>query len=146
MKGIIRRAVSSVTATSLIASLVFLTASPAAADACVPVPGQTVPVGADIDGDGQDDVYIPAISNIQVCAEVVGGYGITLPTVGSCGPSCTYVKVYADFGGDADLILTISYAADSQVYSERFTIDGPLIVPELGGPCVRVGSGECPPG
>lgn len=96
----------------------MLGAGPAAATGtatCVPLPTSTPAVGADLDGDGVDDVRVPSVTNVTLCAGadvVLSG----LPTIEreQCGGlgSCMIYWIEYSITGYADTGVTLCYTAD----------------------------------
>lgn len=94
----------------------LVAASPAAAaTACVPLAASTPGLTADVDGDGTDDVTVPALSGATLCvgANVVlsGPPTIEREQCGGFGSCMTYYVTY-ELTGYAEADATLCYTAD----------------------------------
>jgi hypothetical protein len=108
------RGVAVAAAAGCVASLFVSGPAGAASTTCVALPVSTPSLGADLDGDGADDVRVPGVSEASLCvgADVVLG---GLPTIereqcGGFGSCMTYYVSYA-LTGYADVGATFCYTA-----------------------------------
>lgn len=112
---LVYRGVVLAAAAGLVASLFATGPAAAASVTCQAVPVSTPSLEADLDGDGVDDVRVPAVSDATLCvgADVVLG---GLPTIereqcGGFGSCMTYYVSYA-LTGYAHTGATFCYTAD----------------------------------
>lgn len=113
--NVLRRGVA---AAAVVGMLQLVAAGPAAATGtatCVPLPGSTPAAGADLDGDGTEDVRLPAISDVELCAgaNVVLAEPVTIERE-QCGGfgSCMRYYVTYEVSGYAQKDVTFCYSAD----------------------------------
>lgn len=113
--NVLKRGVAAAAVVAAMAQLLLAGPAAAATSACQDVPTSTPAVAADLDGDGVDDVRVPAVSRVTLCvgADVVlsGPPTIEREQCGGLG-SCMRYWVDYELTGSAHAGAMFCYTAD----------------------------------